>query len=1048
MQMHKGILNKIGFYFSLLLVLSLGFFPLSKIQSAVTMTIDDPTDTVADNGLCSITEALLNGINGDQSGSVDCPTGDASHTILEVTIDIELLSEWPAVPDSGYSLAGSANVTLNGNNHIISSNPTNQHGIWKLVGNYDYVFNDITFYGGNAEDSDPDITKGGAMAIYAANTVTFNNVTFDTNTAADGGALFIRKDSAPTTTVNINDSRFVGNITTNSGGAIYAIDSILNISNTTFENNKSNFGGQGGHIYLDDTDTEIINSTFDGMDLLNGVISGGAIYATASSSNTLDISASTFDSLYAASSGSVVALGSNIILDIVNSTFFENAGPSASVISFDGTGNSASISYNTFVGNSPGSGPSEIESADVQTSVILENNIFTGSSTGDICGGDLTNFIFTNNVSDTDDADCSLTNSSPTGIDSSLTGTGVKTIALNSPSSAIDSGIIGTLGCPAEDARGSARPYGAACDVGAYEYTGSPSFIISESGGSTTVGEDGTTDTYSIYLGKEPTDDVVISISSADPNLIISPNTLTFTSLDFDTPLVVTLSYNDNNNNEGDRVIIVNHSVSTSDTDYSLISPSDVSVTVLDNDESSSGGSSSGSSVTIVNPTPVNPPAPEVFPGCINPLALNFNPSANKSDGSCTFPIPEIGCMDSSALNYNPDAEVPGFCQYQPVVVLGCTNSMAINYNSSANEDDGSCQFLDEEDLPIENDVEIEDNNSIIEDSNINNLKDDLNFYVLGISNFVNESRDAAVTVATLGAILPIVSAIVSNPATVLSFPIRLWNLVPTLLGFKRRRRPWGTVYDSVTKQPLDPVHVTLLDESGKEVATTITDLDGRFGFLVPPGKYKIFVKKTDYVFPSIKMTGKNTDELYADLYFGEEIYINGEEDLVIKNIPMDAINFNWNEFEKSNKGLLKFYSNFDLFLAKLSSILFVAGFIISIIMVAISSLLINYLLVGFYVLVLIVRLLGVRVKSPGYIFDQNKNPLSFGLVRVFSSLLNKEVAHGVIGKSGKYYVLTPKGDYYMKVFKKTGEDSYQEVLQTDQFKVKSGFINKNIILN
>jgi hypothetical protein len=1050
--MRTVLLDKIKSYFLIILLLGFAFFPYGKIQSAVTMTVDDPTDTVADNGLCSITEALFNGVTGDQSGSIDCPAGDATHTILEITTDISLSSEWPFSLGFGYSLGGGMNITVNGNNHTISSNPVNQHGIWRLVGNYNYIFNDITFIGGNAEDADVDLTKGGAMAIYAANSVTFNNVVFDGNGAADGGALFIRKDSAITTTVEINDSTFTNNITTNSGGAINIIDSALTINNSTFENNKSNFGGQGGNIYLDDTNTEITNSYFTGSGVSNGVLDGGAIFATSSSSNSLDINSSTFDSIYSTSSGSVVALDSNIVLSVINSTFFGNIGPSASVFSFNGTGNSISISHNTFVGNNPNSGSSEIESADVQTSAVIENNIFTESGTGDVCGGDFTNFTFTNNISDTEDLDCSLTNSSPTGIASnlSISGGNIKTISLASLSSAIDSAVAGSLGCPSEDARGYPRPYGSVCDVGAYEYTGGASFVLTESGGSTTVGEDSATDSYEIYLGKGPSDSVVVDFLTTDPDINISPSSLTFTTLNWFLPKTVTVSYDDNNDDDGDRIETISHTVSTSDTEYSLITPSDVSVNIIDNDEASSGGYSSGSSVTVINPTPVIPNIPpEVIFGCINPLAQNYNPSATQSDGSCTFPLPVIGCMDMNALNYNQEATISGLCEYSPVIVLGCTNPIALNYNSLATEDDNTCEFLIEEEIEEENNLPTVDSNNLNNQYYpINNSKDNLNSLVLGISEILDGSEKTAVGVAVAGAILPLVSIIVSNPATLVSLPVRIWNLIPTLLGFKRRRRPWGTVYDSVTKQPLDPVYVTLLDESGNEVSTTITDLDGRFGFLVPPGKYKIVVKKTDYVFPSVKMSGKNQDDLYGGLYFGEEIYINGEEDLVIRNIPMDAVNFNWNEFEKSNKGLLKFYSNFDLFLAKLSSILFVAGFIISMVMVAISSLLINYLLVGSYVLVLVVRLLGVRVKSPGYIFDQNKNPLSFGLVRVFSSLLNKEVAHGVIGKSGKYYVLTPKGEYYMKVFKKTGEDSYQEVLETQPFKVKSGFINKNIKIN
>ena len=52
------------------------------------------------------------------------------------------------------------------------------------------------------------------------------------------------------------------------------------------------------------------------------------------------------------------------------------------------------------------------------------------------------------------------------------------------------------------------------------------------------------------------------------------------------------------------------------------------------------------------------------MPGCNDPAACNFDPSADSNDGSCTYP----GCTDPTACNYNP--------------VYGC--------------DDGSCQYGDQ----------------------------------------------------------------------------------------------------------------------------------------------------------------------------------------------------------------------------------------------------------------------------------------------------------------------------------------------------------------
>lgn len=54
--------------------------------------------------------------------------------------------------------------------------------------------------------------------------------------------------------------------------------------------------------------------------------------------------------------------------------------------------------------------------------------------------------------------------------------------------------------------------------------------------------------------------------------------------------------------------------------------------------------------------------------GCTDPSAENFNPSANTEDGSCRY-------------------------KEEEPVILGCTDPSAINYNSLATESDGSCRY-------------------------------------------------------------------------------------------------------------------------------------------------------------------------------------------------------------------------------------------------------------------------------------------------------------------------------------------------------------------
>ena len=96
--------------------------------------------------------------------------------------------------------------------------------------------------------------------------------------------------------------------------------------------------------------------------------------------------------------------------------------------------------------------------------------------------------------------------------------------------------------------------------------------------------------------------------------------------------------------------------------------------------------------------------------GCMDPLAFNFDPSANVPCSGCCDPY-IYGCMDSMSFNYDPNANTP--CSATSLNGLsnavmdggaqagnddccvpytyGCTEATADNYNSSANADDGSC---------------------------------------------------------------------------------------------------------------------------------------------------------------------------------------------------------------------------------------------------------------------------------------------------------------------------------------------------------------------
>ena len=78
----------------------------------------------------------------------------------------------------------------------------------------------------------------------------------------------------------------------------------------------------------------------------------------------------------------------------------------------------------------------------------------------------------------------------------------------------------------------------------------------------------------------------------------------------------------------------------------------------------------------------------DVSAGCMDELAINFDPLATVDDDSCIDPI--YGCTDENAINFVEDANSDdGSCIG---VVYGCTDLTAINYDENANIDDGSCE--------------------------------------------------------------------------------------------------------------------------------------------------------------------------------------------------------------------------------------------------------------------------------------------------------------------------------------------------------------------
>lgn len=127
---------------------------------------------------------------------------------------------------------------------------------------------------------------------------------------------------------------------------------------------------------------------------------------------------------------------------------------------------------------------------------------------------------------------------------------------------------------------------------------------VTESGGSTSVSEDGpTSDSYNLVLLRAPTATVTITIDpDADLDLGAGPGaaiTRDFTTADWSVTRTLSVTAVDDANQEGPHTSTIVHSASSADPDYDGLAISDVVVSIADNDTVGVGVTESGGATTV-----------------------------------------------------------------------------------------------------------------------------------------------------------------------------------------------------------------------------------------------------------------------------------------------------------------------------------------------------------------------------------------------------------------------------------------------------------------
>jgi len=280
------------------------------------------------------------------------------------------------------------------------------------------------------------------------------------------------------------------------------------------------------------------------------------------------------------------------------------------------------------------------------------------------------------------------------------------------------------------------------------------------------------------------------------------------------------------------------------------------------------------------------------------------------------------------------------------------------------------------------------------------------------LNNPVVEETNKYVAPATVGVVS--VSTLVAIPWWNITTYFQYIFTEPLAWFFRRKKKGWGVVYNSITKKPIDLAVVRLYDKvSGRLLKSKVTDKEGRYSFLVSEGDYNLEVIKPSMIFPSNILMDTKEDKQFVNLYHGETISITRDQKgIITANIPIDS-----QDAKLSDKDILR--GNFWYRIQKNISAI---GPIFSIISFAIlPTLLIGSFAVIHITLYLLFKRLAAKekVNKWGIILDaKTGKPLAGTVAKIYSPEYNKMLEAQVTDRHGRYGFLAGNNIYYISASK------------------------------
>jgi hypothetical protein len=288
--------------------------------------------------------------------------------------------------------------------------------------------------------------------------------------------------------------------------------------------------------------------------------------------------------------------------------------------------------------------------------------------------------------------------------------------------------------------------------------------------------------------------------------------------------------------------------------------------------------------------------------------------------------------------------------------------------------------------------------------------------------------KDSVVAIRESPAVQTVNSAI-ATPAAAAAMTVTTASAVGGIAGFqqfglflftqgsllfrRKKRYGFGVVYSHGSKLPVDLAIVRLVDQkTGRPLATRVTDKQGRYLFIAPPGEFKLEVRKDGFSFPSPSIPQTPSDGPWTDLYFGQTLTLP-EGGVIAKNVPLDPVS-DQRLHQEVMSGALKAKAQWSL--AALGPGLAAASYLATPRTPQILALLFHLSLL--YVFHRLTK--GKKPKNWGKVSDEQGKPLKHAVVRIVETQYNKVLESQLTDDQGRYSFLAGQNVYYLR-FEKPG---------------------------